>query len=563
MKLYEPLKYYNEQGKKEHLEHTEKAFNELLEKSNIDVAGNRATVKSYEKEMATIKKIDEKLGRNKASKVLSIIGIVISALALIYGIIDVNVLAIVIPAVLIVGFSLLLGLVIIPNIKNAKKLKEKHQEKADKFYNEALSQMAPLNSLFDDNTPFKLIEKTIPELVFEDRFTKEHEQLFKTHHDFIDFQTEDSSMLDTISGKFMGNPFLFCRKRVHYMGSQTYHGSLTISWTESYRDSNGHYRTRVRTQTLHASIVRPKPFYNLNTYLLYGSQAAPDLTFSRQGEHADDLSERALERKIKKGEKKLKKKAEKALETGGRFQGMTNTEFDVLFNATNRDNEVQFRVMYTPLAQNNTVDLITDQVNYGDDFKFEKIKRLNVITSEHAQKWDMNVSASQYYSYSVDDAKNKFITFNQEFFKSVFFDFAPLMAVPAYLEEPCASLEEIEDYDTNYTYYEHEVMANAIGDNAFMHEDTVTPCILKTSYLGKDGSIDTINVTAKSFYSVERVEFVSVFGGDGRMHAVPVPWLEYIPISKDSSMQIDKFEQKNESLSGVCYHGLVAKKIEY
>ena len=242
---------------------------------------------------------------------------------------------------------------------------------------------------------------------------------------------------------------------------------------------------------------------------------------------------------------------------------MTNTEFDVLFNATNRDNEVQFRVMYTPLAQNNPVDLITDQVNYGDDFKFEKIKRLNVITSEHAQKWDMNVSASQYYSYSVDDAKNKFITFNQEFFKSVFFDFAPLMAVPAYLEEPCASLEEIEDYDTNYTYYEHEVMANAIGDNAFMHEDTVTPCILKTSYLGKDGSIDTINVTAKSFYSVERVEFVSVFGGDGRMHAVPVPWLEYIPISKDSSMQIDKFEQKNESLSGVCYHGLVAKKIEY
>jgi hypothetical protein len=31
---------------------------------------------------------------------------------------------------------------------------------------------------------------------------------------------------------------------------------------------------------------------------------------------------------------------------------------------------------------------------------------------------------------------------------------------------------------------------------------------------------------------------VEVFGGDGRMHAVPVPWTEYIPVSRNSNVVI-------------------------
>jgi hypothetical protein len=164
----------------------------------------------------------------------------------------------------------------------------------------------------------------------------------------------------------------------------------------------------------------------------------------------------------------------------------------------------------------------------------------------------------------VDIAKNKFMELNQNFFKSVFFDFAPLMSVPAYLEEPCASLDEIDDYYSNYTYYEHEVMANAVGDNKFAHESSATPAILKTDLMNRQGTTDNVMVTANSFYTIDRLDFVPVFGGDGRMHPVPVHWLEYIPVSKSSSMLVNEYDidaKDNITSDGTYYHGLVARKL--
>ena len=165
------------------------------------------------------------------------------------------------------------------------------------------------------------------------------------------------------------------------------------------------------------------------------------------------LNEKELRKKVKSGEKDLKKMARKATKEGGTFQEMANSEFEVLFGAQDRDNEVQFRLMFTPLAQRNTVALVTNKIGYGDDFYFNKHRRFNVITSEHAQNWNMLTSPNVYYSYDVDTAKLNFINFNTNYFKSIFFDFAPLFSVPTYLEEPCASLAPVEDYDCNYTCY--------------------------------------------------------------------------------------------------------------
>ena len=562
IELYEPLKYYNQTGKQEFHQNTVNEFENLLQKSGVDVNKNRSTVKAYDKEMATVKKIDKTITKYKVFKILSIVSIVIACICALYGLFSPDYLALGISLAVIIGLIVLIVKLFNKRIKDAEKLKAKHQDKANELLREAQVQMAPLNALFKDDTPLRLIEKTIPSFEFDDKFTLETEKFFINHHDFIDFQDDKSSMLDTLSGKFMGNPFLFCRRLVEKMGLHVYHGTLVIRWTERYRDSNGRLRTRVRTQTLHASLTKPKPYYDTHTYLVYGSQAAPDLNFSRTYSHTDDLSERQLEKKIKKGAKKLKKKAEKALSSGKSFQGMTNTEFDVLFGALDRDHEVQFRLMYTPLAQNNTVDLITDNVNYGDDFRFDKKKRFNVITSEHAQTWDMNISASQYFSYSVDIAKKRFIEHNENFFKSVFFDFAPLMSVPAYLEEPCASLDQIEDYSKNFTYYEHEVMANAIGYERFLSQNSATRAILKTKVLSKESEKDTVSVTANSYYTVDRVDFVPVLGGDGRMHPIPVHWLEYIPCSSTSTMQVQS-SIKNEKVSfgDTYYHGMVARKL--
>ena len=52
------------------------------------------------------------------------------------------------------------------------------------------------------------------------------------------------------------------------------------------------------------------------------------------------------------------------------FTEMGNAKFDALFGAVDRNNEVEFRVLFTPLAQKNMLDLLTDKNHYGDDFYF-------------------------------------------------------------------------------------------------------------------------------------------------------------------------------------------------
>ncbi len=579
--LLEPLKFYETRGRELHNENAQNYFDELLAKSGVNVEENRATVKAYKAEMHRIDKLNKKIRKYKTLRVLTVIGViaaVIAAIAGVYYLVTAGgwkpIVALCVGLVFAVIGIILCKKKLTPTIKHATEVREKHERRAEELLGQAQEQTAPLNALFDDTDTLKLIEKTVPDFSFDRRFTKDHEALFVKQHDFWDLSRQTTSMTDTLSGRFAGNPFLFCRRRVHEMSTKTYFGTLLITWTEHYRDSKGNMRTRMRSQTLHASVIKPYPIFYTNSYLCYGSQAAPDLSFSRAPQHSEDLTEKQREKKIRKGEKKLQKKAEKALETGGGFQEMANSEFDVLFGAFDRDHEVQFRLMYTPLAQQNTVDLMTSETGYGDDFHFTKRKRCNIITSEHAQSWNMNTSAANYYSYDVDEIKTKFIQFNAAYFKSVFFDFAPLLSVPAYVEEPCVALEEIEDYESNYTYYEHEVMANAIGCSSFAHPQSDTEAILKTSVVHKGADEDKVDVTAFSFNAVERVDFIPVRGGDGKMHAVPVPWLEYIPVERTVPMAVALAEYsekerrdirnsgENTLPEGIFFHGMVARPLE-
>lgn len=569
--LLEPLKFYEKTGKRLHEENVTAYFEELYAKSGVDGEQNRRTVGLYNKEMAIVKKTSRSLSWKKTFRVLLIIAAVIGGILALYGGFGLSESKPNAAIYLIAGAAtLILSLVLIfkvlnPRIRETEIVLKKHQDEADRLRNEGWAQMAPLNALFDNTDTHRLIEKTLPELDFEDRYTTQNEAFFIEAHDFLEMIDGDRSVINTLSGRFSGNPFLFCRCRVHEMGTKTYYGSLTITWTETYRDSKGNLRTRTRSQVLTASVVKPKPYYRLRTFLCYGSQAAPDLRFSRAPQHSEQLSEKQRNRKVEREGKKLRDLTEKALSEGRNFQEMANTEFEVLFGATDRDHEVQFRLMYTPLGQTNTVDLVTSKEGYGDDFHFFKRRRFNIIESEHAQSWEMDTSPRHYVSFDLEQARRNFISFNCEYFKSVFFDLAPLLSVPAYLEEPCASLEPPTDYPSNYTDYEHEVMANALGGNRFAHERTATEVILKTNRAGRTGEKDHVAVTAFSYAAENRVDIIPCLGGDGRMHGVPVPWVEYIPLEKTSPMTVAPAPISERELrehpypqGTACYHGMVA-----
>ena len=66
---------------------------------------------------------------------------------------------------------------------------------------------------------------------------------------------------------------------------------------------------------------------------------------------------------------------------------MGNSEFEVLFGATNRNNEVQFRLLFTPLAQKQLLGLMKDkEIAFGDDFNFIKRNKINIIIPDHLKK---------------------------------------------------------------------------------------------------------------------------------------------------------------------------------
>ena len=61
---------------------------------------------------------------------------------------------------------------------------------------------------------------------------------------------------------------------------------------------------------------------------------------------------------------------------------------------------------------------------------------------------------------------------------------------------------------------------------------------MKTQLLERDCDKSRIKVTAHAYHGEDRVEYVSVFGGDNRWHNVPVPWIEYLPITRERQLTV-------------------------
>ena len=573
--IFEPLEYYRDHAKADHKQNVSEHFELLVKKSGIDIQKNKETVSQYRAKKKEIELLNKKLTNRKIIRVASIV-ISVIILTLSFTLpsgANGNSAEILFPILALFLGATIIFLTFTLTKKSIKALKKNIEEKEKEAYllrREAEAQTAPLCELFSDVDTLRLIEKTLPQVKFDSQFLFENLEDLKNNYGFNNLAGQKSSALDTLSGRLYNNPFLFERCKNEGISSQTYTGTLVIRWTEYGRDSKGRTVRKTRYQTLVASVVKPKPIYNVTTLLSYGSQAAPDLTFARENKHFEDLSEKEVERTVKKGEKKLKKKADKALSKGENFTEMSNTKFDVLFDATNRDNEQQFRLLFTPLAQREMIDLIRSEEGYGDDFDFFKRRKINVIRSEHSQSWNMSTSASRYYSFDFEEIKKKFEDINAEYFKSVYFDFAPLIAIPAYQDPPTSTFEDTPRDEISYTEYNYEAIANKMGAVNFSHQRTATDVILKSEFISRDNGFDTVAITAYSYSANNRIDHIPTLGGDGKMHLVPVPWIEYLPLQKTSLITIkgiglteDEYLEKIKSReelkapkNAVCYKGL-------
>ncbi|MCI1734699.1 MAG: hypothetical protein LKM30_03085 [Bacilli bacterium] len=548
--ILEPLKEFKELAEKCHT-NAGTFFDQLVAQSKIVEKENCDTCDNYYSLMNSYQLALKKAGGAVAAKVLLIILDVLLFVAAFFMIWMAiasggDQVRLIVGIVLGIVFIILGVLDILLLVKKISKLVKDRKAKAaalkaeaDHELKVAKNQMAPLNALFDWGMQADVIKMTTPIIQLDRNFDIAKYVYMNVKYGLGENKDPKTSTYFVQSGAILGNPFLIEREFHQIDGQKTYEGELTIEWTTYYTDSKGDSHSVTHSQTLRAYVTKFCPYYNFETYLVYSNDAAPDLSFSRQPTVKANATDKSLKRDVQKGDKQIQKMVKTALndkDPSTNFTAMGNSEFDVLFHALDRDNEVQFRLLFTALAQKNMLALLKSKTPYGDDFAFWKRKTLNWIESVHAQTQDIYGNPATYVDFDVRSSRKKFIAYCDSYFQYLFFDLAPLISIPLYQMTKTREFMYNEPYTANLSSYENEAMANTFPEQAVIPEGCATPTIRKVNFVAKEGSCDKSLMVTHGYRTVQRVDYVSVFGGDGSYHDVPVYWDEYIPIQRQFTL---------------------------
>ncbi|MCQ2792497.1 MAG: hypothetical protein MJ208_03125, partial [Bacilli bacterium] len=504
--ITEPVKAY-QQAKEMYHQNVVDYFDQLVKDSQTNLEANKSTCDAYYKKLTEVdnaNKKSNKKGRLKTFlKVLMVICFITIAL---------------IPVGLLIKSRIKNKIDV--EIQHANDLANKLTEEANQLKGEAIKQTATLNSMYDWNIAATLLSKTIPLIQTDKYFNNEKLQYLTEKYGFAEHKGDDISTKFVQSGSIVGNPFIIEQNYVQEMAPFVYTGTLVIHYVTYSRGSNGQSYPVHHTQTLVAHVTKPKPNYYLETWLVYGNAAAPKLTFSRRPSGVKGMDDKQLSKFTSKFSKKLDKISKKDQD----FTQMANTKFESLFNALDRDNEVEFRLLFTPLAQNNMVDLIRMKEPYGDDFIFHKQHELNFIKTAHAQGFDYSNNPALFINFDANKSKEDLINYCDAYFEHIYFDLAPLLTIPLYQNYKAREYIYKDNHKNRYPSFETESLANGFDKKDLVHKDTATDAILKTEFVKRDGDIDIYNIVAHTFKANPKVDIVPTLGGDGRMHPVPVHW---------------------------------------
>ena len=488
--IYDPLDEYVNTFAPRFRQVAKDTFAQLSKEAGVDINANRQTCKQLYKAQGDLKSVKSKLCWTIFLCVVMWGGAIGGGIA-IYNMYDsFESWEIVLIAIGIATALLLLFWKIQPLIKRLKSERNGLIEKTTKLEKEAWQQMAPLNRLYDWDILTRMMTQTVPKLEFDPYFTTQRLADLQEVYGWDGTFNQERSVIYSHSGLINGNPFVLCRTRKMEMGTKTYYGHKTIYWTTRERGSDGKMHTVRHSETLTASVTAPYPGYYEKTRLIYGNTAAPDLKFYRKqsglANCEGSLSYRWQRRKLRKKSRDL---------TNNDFAMMTNEEFEVAFDTSNRNSNQQYALLFTPLAQANMLKLLKDNsASYGDDFDFEKNCMINTILPDHIQSIDLDMNPHQYQNFDYDKAEKDFYDINAQYFRAIYFCFAPLLCVPMY--QQIRSQENIygRDMQRHSAFWEHEALANFWGQDHFKHPQCVTDCILKTKKEQTSGDSSSVTV---------------------------------------------------------------------
>lgn len=577
--ILQPIKAYKSEYEQKHRQLTEEYFDRLVQEAGVSPEENAELMKRLADESAKLDSADKKVRNGKSLRSFVIfcivaLAVVAAIIALLYydnekGLLFLSILVPALAVAAIVGLIVVICKIINKKIRANRETADVQRGKVGDVEQQARLQMSALNDKYDWNISDKLVYDAVPHIQIDKYFDEDKLQFFRDNYNMSAGDRDDVSVFSVKSGNSDGNPFLLVRFLFQNFVDHVYRGSRVVTWTEIERDSNGHTHTVTHSETLVATVVKPKPDYYLDTFLFYGNDAAPDLTFTRKPVVPDGATGKKIDSIVRSGEKRLEKKSREAVNSGGSYGMMANSEFEVLFGAEDRNDEVQFRMMFTPLAQRNMVELLRGGGEYGDDFSFTKCHKVNVIHSDHGLSMDIDANPSRFVDYDLARARKNFIDYNVEYFRSVYFDFAPLLCVPLYTQ---TNLNYgLCEQRSNIGEWEAECVANHFDPGLFKPMDAATDVVLKARVTECTDKATAVQVDAYSFSAHPRVEVVPVHCRNGDWYDVPVEWIEYLPTEQSSTVQMEAVPTTREEYirsgdaadkASVLVNGILARYID-
>lgn len=536
-----------------HEKNTAEYFDHLVRKSGISVRQNQKTNKKIKETESHIRELADRINKGNTRKKLLVGIIIVSAILILVQVMAMAEVGMGLVPLLIIGLGAAsIAMCVYLMVKFSQRTRKLKTVKYDLesvvrgLKAEAREQLRPLNELFTPKVCPLLFSKTLPNINLDKIFDTKRLDYLVGKFGFEASRDNNRSTIYVQSGDINGNPFFICCDRTHELGTKTYTGSRTIHWITTH-STGGKTSVRHHSQTLTASVEKPCPYYKKQAYLVYGNEAAPDLVFSRQDSDAEHMAQKEIDKQVSKKIKKLNKRAERNTARGDSFTVLGNSEFEVLFGAVDRNNEVQFRLLFTPLAQKQLLELMKEkEAGFGDDFGFVKRKMINYLYPKHLEDIKLSVTSEYFQGYDIDAVKSKFISYNNEYFRHVYFALAPILAIPLYQQQKPREYIYRDLYDSYASFYEDEYIANSIFHRAPLNPRSTTPSILKTTVLASGDNCDTIRVTAYGYCTEQRIDYVQKLGGDGRLHRIPVEWTEYIPVTQDTDLVVNIISDESD-----------------
>lgn len=544
--VYDPLERYAKEFEQNFYQVVDDTFQQLEQQSGVDRKANQKLCLKIKKLEADKEKLESKTSFNRGLRSV-LVFIVVAIIIWIFCSYN-NLQAFTSCHLLGTSVCIILLAVIFGYLNPRINDLDGHIKSLDKaiegLTQKAWEQMKPLNDLYDWGITTRMIQQVVPKLEF-DNYVHEG-RLSELINDFgLADLPETQSVVAAQSGEINGNPFVVAQLLSQEWGTQTYYGTKVITWRVPVRGADGEVVYVTRTQTLTASYDAPIPTYLTHCCLIYGNAAAPNLSFLRTpSKHSGDDKDGFFDNLRKKRDMKRLTKFSQNLKDDSQYTLMSNRNFELFFETMNRTDEREYRLLFTPLAQEQMLNLINDRsIGYGDDFTFRKQFKINVISADHLDSQELDTSPARYHDFDIVRAEATFKRFNCAYFKALYFAFAPLLAIPLY--QQMKPLRKIYDgYEKQSSNWELETLLNHYGDSYFKGPSFETQSILKAQMAQRYGRDGMVSITAHGFYSEERVTMVSMFGGDGNMHQVPVHWKEYLPISNTSSMMVREYEDQ-------------------